>query len=318
MDIQDKLGRPMVNLEEKNFRVYENGKLVTTGREAGAARPQAVRRAVCAAAHRHERSDRRLGGHARAGFGGGTFRRSTGRDARDRGRARSTARRRSRRSWVSARRWTPRRSSRRCVSSARAAATTNLNGAVFQGLHMLKRAAGRVEGHEEGRRAGDLHRPRRSGPQRQPGGPEGGRAGHAGGDLPDRRRREDQPRGADRDRTQRRLLSDNPKEFKRGFEDAIKKLAGYSEGKYVFAYCSPKRRGSHKLEIEVVTSKENGRLHAEVQRRRLQVGLRAQDEAGIRPSRKKRPKARRTARPTPRPPKRRKEKAFARSASEGH
>jgi len=32
MDVKDKLGRPIPNLQEKNFRVYEDGKLVTTSK----------------------------------------------------------------------------------------------------------------------------------------------------------------------------------------------------------------------------------------------------------------------------------------------
>jgi hypothetical protein len=55
------------------------------------------------------------------------------------------------------------------------------------------------------------------------------------------------------------FLSNDPKAFKTGFEDIAQKLTATTDGRYVFSYCSPKRRGTHKSEVEVVTSKARGR-----------------------------------------------------------
>jgi hypothetical protein len=55
------------------------------------------------------------------------------------------------------------------------------------------------------------------------------------------------------------FLSNDPKAFKTGFKEIAQKLTATTDGRYVFSYCSPKRRGTHKAEIEVVTSKARGR-----------------------------------------------------------
>jgi len=55
-------------------------------------------------------------------------------------------------------------------------------------------------------------------------------------------------------------VSFNPKNFKEGFADIAKKLTADADGRYVFSYCSPKRRGSHRVEVEAVTPKDRGRL----------------------------------------------------------
>jgi hypothetical protein len=55
-------------------------------------------------------------------------------------------------------------------------------------------------------------------------------------------------------------LSSNPKKFKEGFAEIGKKLTDDADGRYVFSYCSPKRRGSHRVEVEAVTPKDRGRL----------------------------------------------------------
>jgi hypothetical protein len=55
------------------------------------------------------------------------------------------------------------------------------------------------------------------------------------------------------------FLSNDPKAFKAGFRDIAQKLTATTDGRYVFSYCSPKRRGTHKSEVEVVTSKDRGR-----------------------------------------------------------
>jgi hypothetical protein len=56
------------------------------------------------------------------------------------------------------------------------------------------------------------------------------------------------------------FLSNNPKNFKDGFAEIAKKLTADSDGRYVFSYCSPKRKGNHRVEVEAVTSKDRGRL----------------------------------------------------------
>jgi hypothetical protein len=55
-------------------------------------------------------------------------------------------------------------------------------------------------------------------------------------------------------------VSGNPKKFKEGFAEIGKKLTDDADGRYVFSYCSPKRRGSHRVEVEAVTPKDRGRL----------------------------------------------------------
>jgi hypothetical protein len=45
-----------------------------------------------------------------------------------------------------------------------------------------------------------------------------------------------------------------------GFTHLSKHLEGGAAGQYLLSYCSPKRKGEHKLEIEIVTEKEHGAL----------------------------------------------------------
>jgi hypothetical protein len=49
------------------------------------------------------------------------------------------------------------------------------------------------------------------------------------------------------------FLSNDPKDFKKGFAEINQKLVTVAEGRYVLSFCSTKRKGSHKLEIEVTT-----------------------------------------------------------------
>jgi len=56
------------------------------------------------------------------------------------------------------------------------------------------------------------------------------------------------------------FFSSNPKAYKDGFKEIEKKLTANADGRYVFSYCSPKRRGSHKVEVEAVTPKDRGRV----------------------------------------------------------
>jgi len=48
-------------------------------------------------------------------------------------------------------------------------------------------------------------------------------------------------------------LSNDPKAFKKGFEEINQKLVSLADGRYVFSFCSTKRKGSHKLEIQIET-----------------------------------------------------------------
>jgi len=56
------------------------------------------------------------------------------------------------------------------------------------------------------------------------------------------------------------FLSNNPKAYKEAFSEIGKKLTADADGRYVFSYCSPKRRGNHKVEVEAVTQMDRGRL----------------------------------------------------------
>ena len=56
------------------------------------------------------------------------------------------------------------------------------------------------------------------------------------------------------------FLSNNPKAYKKGFEEIAQKLTADADGRYVFSYCSPKRKGNHKVEVEAVTPHDRGRL----------------------------------------------------------
>jgi hypothetical protein len=55
-------------------------------------------------------------------------------------------------------------------------------------------------------------------------------------------------------------LSNNPKNYKDGFAEIAKKLTSDADGRYVFSYCSPKRKGDHRVEVEAVTPHDRGRL----------------------------------------------------------
>ena len=48
-------------------------------------------------------------------------------------------------------------------------------------------------------------------------------------------------------------LSNDPTAFKKGFEEINQKLVSLADGRYVLSFCSTKRKGSHKLEIEIDT-----------------------------------------------------------------
>ena len=56
------------------------------------------------------------------------------------------------------------------------------------------------------------------------------------------------------------FISDDPKAFKKGFEQVTAKLASASDGRYIFSYCTPKRKGDHKLRLEVAVPGDTGQL----------------------------------------------------------
>ena len=49
------------------------------------------------------------------------------------------------------------------------------------------------------------------------------------------------------------ILSNDPRGFKKAFDEVNQKLVSVADGRYVLSYCSTKRKGSHKLEIEMDT-----------------------------------------------------------------
>src|SRR4030095_13002820 len=54
--------------------------------------------------------------------------------------------------------------------------------------------------------------------------------------------------------------SSNLKAYKKGFEEVGKKLTADTDGRYVFSYCSPKRKGDHKAELEIISPSGNGKV----------------------------------------------------------
>ncbi|HXT96280.1 MAG TPA: vWA domain-containing protein [Polyangia bacterium] len=56
------------------------------------------------------------------------------------------------------------------------------------------------------------------------------------------------------------FVSNDPKAFKKGFEQVTAKLATVSDGRYIFSYCTPKRRGDHELQLEVAVPGDTGRV----------------------------------------------------------
>jgi hypothetical protein len=56
------------------------------------------------------------------------------------------------------------------------------------------------------------------------------------------------------------FVSNDPKAFKKGFEQVTTKLAKVSDGRYIFSYCTPKRKGDHELQLEVAVPGDTGRI----------------------------------------------------------
>src|SRR5262249_33888186 len=47
-------------------------------------------------------------------------------------------------------------------------------------------------------------------------------------------------------------VSNDARNYPRGFEEIARKLTSAGEGRYFFSYCSPKRKGDHTAELEVL------------------------------------------------------------------
>jgi hypothetical protein len=56
------------------------------------------------------------------------------------------------------------------------------------------------------------------------------------------------------------FISPDPKVFKKGFEQVATKITTVGAGRYVFSYCTPKRRNSHVLKLQVETAGNTGSL----------------------------------------------------------
>jgi von Willebrand factor type A domain len=56
------------------------------------------------------------------------------------------------------------------------------------------------------------------------------------------------------------FLSKDPRDYDKGFEQILLSLTGDSEGRYIVSYCSPKRKGNHKVEVEVVAASGKARV----------------------------------------------------------
>jgi hypothetical protein len=56
------------------------------------------------------------------------------------------------------------------------------------------------------------------------------------------------------------FYSDTAKDMATGFGQLAKHLEDTSEGHYLISYCSPKRKGQHQVEIEIVTETQHGKL----------------------------------------------------------
>lgn len=56
------------------------------------------------------------------------------------------------------------------------------------------------------------------------------------------------------------FLSNEPRDFKKGFDEIGQKMITIGEGRYVLSFCSTKKKGNHKLEIEVVAPNDSGKV----------------------------------------------------------
>jgi hypothetical protein len=260
LDVKDKLGRPIPGLAEKNFRVYEDGKLVTTSKgkrvllEPKLFDKRYVLLLVDMSGPMADSEDLPELTNAIAGFVdhvGATHEIAVGAfDGNDEvvpflGYAGTAD---TKKVTEALRKFRPR------------SRNANLNGAVYQGLHSLRDRLN--EGGTAQKKAilviftdrGELAHSVSPATLKQ-----GLRDTPADiyvigvGEQIHR----DELTALGRSGT---FLSNNPKNYKKGFEEIGSKLTSDADGRYVFSYCTPKRKGNHKVEVEAVTQKARGRL----------------------------------------------------------
>ena len=243
LDVRDGDGQPVAGLEEKNFKVYEDGKLVPSSKAKRALlEPRLGGVRFTLVLDRSERPDRRLGVSPRAG----RLRRQDGR-ARGRrpgGRGQRVRRRRGGRPVLRLRR--RRRPDKALVDGLKKFKprnrNTNLNGAVYQGLFALKEQldASKAE-HKSAALLVFTDR---------------GDLAHSVSPQVLKQAVHDTPAeiyviGAGEKVKNEELtaigksglfLTDDPKGFKKGFDEMTKKMAGKTEGRY----CSRTARPSAK------------------------------------------------------------------------
>jgi hypothetical protein len=68
------------------------------------------------------------------------------------------------------------------------------------------------------------------------------------------------------------FISNDPKAFKKGFDQVTAKLATTSDGRYIFSYCTPKRKGDHKLRLEIAVPGDTGDLTYEFSAESFKAG----------------------------------------------
>jgi von Willebrand factor type A domain len=260
LDVKDKVGRPIPGLLEKNFRVYEDGKLVTTSKAKRALlEPKQfdtryVLLLVDMSGPIVDSEDLPELSNAIAGFVdhvGATHEIAVGAfDGNDEvvpflGYA-GTAE--TKKVTEALRKFRPR------------SRNSNLNGAVYQGLHSLR---DRLKEASSAQKSAILVVFTDRGELSHSVSPEALKQGLKDTDaqiyvigVGEGIHREELT-ALGRSGT---YLSSNPKNYKDGFAEIGKKLTNDADGRYVFSYCSPKRKGSHKVEVEAVTPKDRGRV----------------------------------------------------------
>jgi hypothetical protein len=261
VDVKDKLGRPIPGLQEKNFRVYEDGKLVTTSKgkrtllEPKLFDTRYVLLLVDMSGPIVDSEDLPDLTNTIAGFVdhvGATHEIAVGAfDGNDEvvpflGYA-GTAE--TKKVTEAMRKFRPR------------SRNSNLNGAVYQGLHSLR---DRLNQASAAQKSAILVIFTDRGELSHSVSPETLKQGLKDTDaqiyvigVGESVHREEL---AALGRSGGSFLSSNPKAFKEGFAEIGKKLTADADGRYVFSYCSPKRKGSHKVEVEAVTPKDRGRV----------------------------------------------------------
>jgi len=260
MDVKDKLGRPIPNLQEKNFRVYEDGKLVTTSKakrtllEPKLVDKRYVLLLVDMSGPIADSEDLPDLANAVAGFidhVGATHDIAVGAfDGND--------------EVVPFLGYQGTAETKKVVDALRKfrprSRNANLNGAVYQGLHSLR---DRLNEASDAQKSAILVIFTDRGELAHSVSPETLKTGlketpaqiYVIGTGEQLHRQELTALG--RSGT---FLSNNPKAYKEGFKEMAERLTADADGRYVFSYCSPKRKGSHRVEVEAVTTKDRGRL----------------------------------------------------------